>query len=527
MFTFCAVATSAADTDAFAPVEALTDPSSAADTSGLAHIERQIQASEFIEVERQLGAAIDDISRDRDRFDARLVEPLTLLGKSRFAQGDFTAAADHFARAGQISRVTNGLHHPAQIEALHLEIDSLVAMRSFEEANRRHEYAYRVSSRAYGEFSPKIVPAALKLADWYADTGNILGSRALYVHARNMLSTQRQTTTDDTMLTALRGIARSYRDERFPVYYFRSSLENNELLRENTALYRDQAQRDIGAYTINTLQKGTEALIDVVRIEQHRLQQIQTALMRAQAAANPAPQADADTALEQAPTQGLEVRTAAASTQESQLQFAYEHPDISKADFITALLDLADWYLLLNKSSRAYAFYQQAYKVAVADPNTDPTALLGKPVLVYLPKPGGPKLPEGTRSSQLRRGYVEVSYDIDARGQVKRLRTLASEPRGLMEYNVRRSIAIARYRPRVVDGLPQATQAATYRHEFRYLPRAKDTPEPKSAPDAAAERPEAALDAPAPEEAADEPAISSGLGAAGEDAGSAAAVRSG
>ena len=73
-------------------------------------------------------------------------------------------------------------------------------------------------------------------------------------------------------------------------------------------------------------------------------------------------------------------------------------------------------------------------------------------------------------------GYVEVAFDVTEDGYVRGLNTVGSQPDGLMDFRVRKSLRLARYRPMLVDGVPVAKQAHTYRHEFPYYSPREDGP---------------------------------------------------
>lgn len=458
-------------------------------------LDLQIDAREFDGVERQLVADIREIESATDRYNPALIEPLRLIGKLLHANQRYPEAADALARATQISRLESGLHSADQLELVYAEIDSLIAMERVLEANSRHEYAFTIARRTYGNFSKEIVPVLLKLADWYVQTGNLFAARGHFLHARNLLSAQQSSTNSDAMIAALRGLARSFRDERFPTFVAGTSEEAVELAEQN-AIYNSQTPSDIRTLqlSVNSFQRGTQALKNVVSIEERRLIVLALSRQEAQqqaalAQSNPAPQPTAaqddngtttttQSRPQRDPTAANPIVLAPSGTIDPSevvisevLDPLIRDPEVDKSDFLAAIVELADWYLLMDKSKQAFAYYRHAYRIAAADPRTDVEEKFGTPVLLYSAAPKDPLIPRSAGPSARQTGFVDLSYNIDANGSVRRMKTLNSQPKGLMVFQVRRAIGDARYRPRIVAGFPQSTSGFNFRHSFDYVPK--------------------------------------------------------
>jgi tetratricopeptide (TPR) repeat protein len=145
-----------------------------------------------------------------------------------------------------------------------------------------------------------------------------------------------------------------------------------------------------------------------------------------------------------------------------------------------AVLELADWYTLFDRPRRANPLYAHAYETLAQLPDADVIGYFAEPKLLYLPEPGNPRRNRPGPRSEPQTGFVEVAYDVSETGQVRNLATIASEPAGVMDLRVRRSLRVARYRPVLVDGVPVVRSNHTYRHEFPYWldpePDADDPP---------------------------------------------------
>ena len=71
-----------------------------------------------------------------------------------------------------------------------------------------------------------------------------------------------------------------------------------------------------------------------------------------------------------------------------------------------------------------------------------------------------------------------MAYDISESGYARSLTTVASEPQGLMDFRVRKSLRLSRYRPMIVEGQALAKQDFTYRYEFDYFEELEPAEQP-------------------------------------------------
>jgi TonB family protein len=222
----------------------------------------------------------------------------------------------------------------------------------------------------------------------------------------------------DAAIPALQGVALSYRLERFPRFY------STDLEAGSTIIPASSMQQPV---SVNNFPAGEAALQRVIQIRQ--------------AAAQADPVAVAE-----------------------------------------SVLDLADWYTLFDKSQRAEPLYGHAWELMSTVETFDAASYFAEPRLLYYPAPSAPSPPPAEARGEPITGFVEVAFDVTDDGQVRSLDTVASEPDGLMDFRVRKSLRLARYRPMLVDGVPVAKARHTYRHEFPYY--APRPAEPGAAPDA-------------------------------------------
>jgi len=383
----------------------------------LDQIEAQISAGEGAYAERWLEARIEELESGAHRYAPELVRPLTLLGDAQAAQGRLDEALDSYQRALHLNRVNAGLVSPEQVEIVYREAEVLKRAGNYEAANDREEYAYFVLTQAYDNYDTRLLPGVYHLAGWYGRTGNIFSARALYEHALRILEANGR---DDSLeaIPALTGLAQTYRLERFPPFYL---ADGSDAIYSSTL----SGGREPVAVGVNNFPAGEEALQRIVAI--HRAQE------------SPDPVAVAE-----------------------------------------AMLDLADWYLMFDKQSRAVPLYGHVWERLAAIEGYDVASRFAEPELLYFPRPSDPRPPPLEERGEEASGYVDLRYEITDSGYVRRLDTLASEPEGLMDFRVRKSMRLARYRPMLVDGVPVSRDAVEYRYEFSYYPRRSEeaaTPE--------------------------------------------------
>lgn len=289
-----------------------------------------VDAREFLLAIEAAESAIDAIERDSHRYDMALAGPLVALGDALAQVGDNGGALGAYGRAVQVMRVNSGLHHPDQVDVIYREAAVHVAAGDYAAANARHEYAYDILLRSYGAASPELLPGMFALADWYLTTYDIFSARGLFEHAEKVARGGGR--ANSARLRALRGIAATYRAERFPPGHV------NAIEAPRTGFSRDQ--RWASTVAVNAFGRGERALIEVVNA----------------------------------------VR---------------EHPDATPAHVAGAMLELGDWFIMFEKQSRAEALYRRAWELLEEEPGMR-RVLFGQPTPLYLPLPRPPKRPEGS-----------------------------------------------------------------------------------------------------------------------------------
>ena len=375
----------------------------------LTRIELQLDASEFDAAAAAAERVIKEIENRSNRHDIELARPLMLLGDARLGVADVVGALDAYDRSLLVTRVNKGLFTPDQVEVVYREATAHAALGDRDTANDRHEYAFDLLTRAYGHDDPKLIPGLFLLADWYNKDHNIFIARRMLAQA--VLLGKRHLRADDPQtIRALKGLARTFREERFP-----SIAPDETRGLANASSYRSNSR--FQQVQLNNFSPGERALIEVINIEMAR-------------------------------------------------------PDGSDEEVATAMLELADWYLLFEKYSRAFPLYTRIWELLESDPE-GLEAVFKDPTPLYLPLPASPA---ATIPSTMEDGIVELALTVTDRGLVSDLSTLRSEPEGMMEFQVRKATRRARYRPAFVEALPVLTEDVRIEYRFPYKPDAKTVP---------------------------------------------------
>jgi hypothetical protein len=371
----------------------------------LEQIEAQIEAGEYEIPKYWLGQKIREIEKSSHRFDPALVRPITLLGDIQVLEGDYVGALENYGRAVHLERVNSGLVSASQLEIVYREAEVYRTLGDFETANEREEYAYHVLQRAYDPYSEEILPGLYHLAEWYEKTHNIFAARHLYQRATDVMIANGKGQTMEA-IPAWRGVARTYRLERFPPIYIDSTQPS--AYAADTGL-----ETSYGPVTINNFPAGERALQTIIQIHREH----------------------------SSPT-----------------------PVIAQA-----ILDLADWHLLFEKTREAFPLYEIAYELMEGVEDFPLEDFFGEPKLIHFPAPVDPSAPDVPERTA--EGLVSVQFDITERGAPRGLTTMESVPEGMMDFRVRKSIRASRFRPPIVDGEPQPASGYLYTHRFTYYPQ--------------------------------------------------------
>lgn len=395
--------------------EEISEPAASITTSAqtgndFVFLEQQIYRGEAGDAQNQLETIVAQIEATYHRYHEELLTPLTLLGDALMVQQQYAGALDYYARARHVSRVSFGLFDPRQVDVVYREADAFTKMGDLDSAGKREEYAYEVLHRTYDRYDPKLLPALGRLGDFYLETYNYLAARSLYNRAMNV-HIKNDTDYAIEAIPTLQGIAQSHRLERFPPFYV-ANVDDSRLQGPTPHLTTTDLDRQYLSF--NNFPAGEKALQKIVEIRRREV----------------------------SPNTGA---------------------------ILDAILELADWHLMFGRSDTANTLYSHIYK-QMAKRGNDAGLFFGTPALIYLPLPHDPKPPSVSKGTRRTAGVVTLQFNVAPSGRIRKMKTIASEPPKLMDFRVRRSMRLAIFRPKLVEGVAVMAETQTYSHQFEYFP---------------------------------------------------------
>jgi TonB family protein len=393
------------------------------DADQYSYLAQRIDRSEAASAERELETIIDQLAKDNHASHPELLRPLTLLGDAQSAQQEYGKALETYGRAVHIARVNNGLFAASQLEVVYREADTYAKLGDLTEARNREEYAYEIMKRGFQTYDPGLVTGLERLAQFYLKTHNYFAARVFF---QRSMAVHRANGSDMTSesLPALRGIALTYRMERFPPFYIVTSKDTRA---SGPSPGLDPEDLGMQHIRINNFHEGERALQSIVQILQAQVP---------------------------------------------------PEPKVLRA----SILELADWHLLWERANEANLLYGHIYN-EMAALGENPREMFGSPTLVWFPEPRPPSPPPLNRRLVEEQGVVTLQFQITQTGRIKKLKTVHSHPPKMMDFQVRRSMRLAVFRPALSDSRPQTVDNFTYSYEFPYFPSAPRTQEPTQAPD--------------------------------------------
>ena len=373
-------------------------------------IERQIRLNEAAEAEIFLDDRVQSIENEHHLTHPSLVKPLTLLGDTKVAMGEITEALLLYDRAIFVQRVNYGLFDPEQLHIIYKEADSHAALGNLEGAQKREEYAYEILVRSFREDDIKRVPGLIRLAEFYDKIHGYLASRVFYRKALQILIANGKG-SELQAIPLHYGIAHSYLMERFPPFYVSDGFDTKSI---GLIPGLDDADLFQQHLSVNNFPEGERALQSSVAI--------------------------------------------ATAQQPQDTELIQE-----------ATMKLADWHLMWDRQKDANTLYVSIYE-DMEIRGDDPSEIFGEPSLVYLPEPKPPTVPPIAQRLSPQKGFVELKFLVKTNGRIAKMQTVSAEPPKLMEFQIRRSLREAVFRPAFFEGLPIKNHPHQYTYEFDYFP---------------------------------------------------------
>ncbi|TXS95429.1 tetratricopeptide repeat protein [Parahaliea maris] len=353
-----------------------------------------------------------------------LVEPLHTLGQSLQAAGRYNEAIRHYRRALHLLRVNQGLYDPAQLPLLEALAESLVALGDLPQADRTHDYLFRVQQATYAADSTELLQAASRHAEWKRSTylagyGFDTFRRLVEMHRTHDDVADALAETDPYDASRLPHLYRRmraeylvsrYEGEQDPVFSVRGSGVSGE----RYAVSTDLDFEDFRLLKKHNFRNGRMTMEQIIDVLEHR-------------------------------------------------------QDTAPEDLVRAHVALGDWFMWWDQPARAIGSYESAW--AAMDPHGGGAPVLfEEPVELPADKVFQPTLPavEGGFNARAR-----VRFDVSRLGQVRNIEFLEveteqEEKRETARLALYRLLHDFRFRPILRDGEAVAARGIEREYRFEY-----------------------------------------------------------
>ena len=133
-----------------------------------------------------------------------------------------------------------------------------------------------------------------------------------------------------------------------------------------------------------------------------------------------------------------------------------------------ALAVLGDWELVRGRTEAAHDYYRRAFESLRTEAASAAGEFFGSPRFINFVPPPSPVDWRGDRGPYAW-GFIELLLSVSADGQAAGIAVTNAVPADYLGTQYARRLAEARFRPRLVDGEPTATEGVSYSHGFRYF----------------------------------------------------------
>lgn len=375
---------------------------------------------------QQYNSVVTDIELDGGAWDGGLVEELASMGRLQQQQGNHVAAIDTLDRAIHVNRINSGLYTLEQIPAVEQLIQSYMALGNWEQADMYNNYLFHVQQKAYGFDDPRLIPVLDRLATWNIQAfkigyGNMLGIK--------LRQSQIMFNAAARMVDAHFGKS----DERFVSY-----------------------QRNI-ANSAFLVASNPDLMSEIERPEYRNMQQMLAEKLNEQRRVQPPGFRTGERAL-------LEIA------------MFYQEQGEDPYALAEAITHLADWYLIFDRRRGTLDNYKLAWDIVQELENSEELTeqLFGSvaPLPTFASSIETPEAfyrnEEGTEA--LKFDYADLIFDVTSKGLVRNVESISEETEANQAQlsKLRISVRSMRFRPLIVDGVPQRSNGNHFRYRYWY-----------------------------------------------------------
>jgi len=364
---------------------------------------------------------IEKIEVQAGVYDSKLIQELLSLGSAYQTQDRHDDAVKTLERSLHLSRINEGLYSQSQIPILEKIIQSLKQLEKWKLVSNRYFYQYWLYSVNFDQNDIEMLDIDFKLANWYLKSyslnvaanpaQSLLNSIKLFEQAAQIISIQ-YGEADIRLIEALNGLM----------------IANYMVATHVPSTSRDIGFEDSGHHQVSK----TFSNIDYMKRKSF--------------------------------STGRDII-------KRELNILSKQDSIDHHRVLKTTLRLADWHLMYNKRQAAMSYYRDAYNYALQNhsDNQFVNELFAQPVAL----PDFPNLKNNTKvnpsDSELTGSvkYVHASFNVTRFGTAQNIKIISSNPpdNTSMRAKVLKSLRVAKFRPRIDQGVPVLTKQ-TQLHVF-------------------------------------------------------------
>lgn len=364
----------------------------------------------------QYEQAISEIESQFGAYGAAMGQQLDSLGNAYQKLGKHEEAIGVFKRAIHVTRIHEGLYTPSQLPMVEKLLQSHTTLGQWKEVSNKLQYIYWLNKMNFGENDPRMLPALNRLSRWHlqayaleigrdreAVTQHLILAHTMIERSINLLE---QSGTDRQMLIQqLNGLTLTN--------YLFATYSRSPISRSASNSPHDQEARrssqTIDVYINRSFRSGRDAIGRVIDLHQSNVS-----------------------------------------------SSAY---DIAKAK-----VKLGDWLFLFNKRDAAFETYSEAWELLnqTGSAEAELKSIFDQPVALPsedLLETNNYYVAEQTKYDAGNH-YVLASFDVTPLGKASNIEIIESMPPDNISARsmVKRSLRVAKFRPRFVAGEPTFTE---------------------------------------------------------------------
>jgi len=368
------------------------------------------------------------VERNETIMSARLIEPLTGLGKIYNLNGEYILAERALTRALSINHANLGFYNTQQEEIRGELTEAWAEQGELTKANFQQQRIVALYQYEHGEKSPRTVPALFRLANWYGSTGQARSELFTYRKAYKILEKE-EGKNNPELIDALRFIARSYLAQPGARGEALLNARNYEAA-FNTTETDEPSSADVRNGAVTALKRALAI---------NEAQETPDSLLQAQLH------------LDLGDTYTL-----------------FGSPDSGRKQYSKALENFATQEDAATLIAEAFS---RPKRIGYFDlPDVYPDSNASRNRLTINP-------------DSFENGYILTAFTVKKNGTIKDIEIIKAEPDGLLNRKVKRGLSYGRYRPAFIEGKPVSSTDVRYRYEFKYERPTEQDDESEPLPD--------------------------------------------